>query len=298
MFAIKSAVSRLSRVPSSKPRRVDKRRSSFIDPLEDRTLLAHDFGFAIVFGDTNFELGGDVATDSANNAYITGSFQGTIEVDPGVGTTNLTSVGSWDAAIAKYDPNGALVWAKRIGGSGDNRGISIAVDDDGSVFLHGRFDASMDLDPGPGTSNVTSAGGLDAFVIKFDTNGDFLWGGTQGGTGSDSASFSSIAVDGAGDVYTTGVFTTSGVDLDPGPGVFAPTVNGGGFLDVFVSKLDGTTGNLIWANGVGGSGPEQGHAITVDNSGNVYAAGTFEGSNVDLDPGAGTSVPSGLNFRV
>lgn len=261
-----------------------------IDRLEDRRLLSasYEFGYAFGLGSTGDELSGDVATDSLGNVYLTGAFQGTVDF----GGVSLTSAGSFDAVVAKYDPTGALVWARSIGGSADDRGLAVAVDSSGSVIVHGRFEGPMDLDPGAGASIVTTAGGLDAFLVKFDTSGNFLWGGTQGGTGSDAASFSSIAVDSSGDVYATGLFTSSGVDLDPGPGTFAPVVNGGGSLDVFVTKVDGDTGNLIWGQGVGGPGPDQGHAIAVDGAGSVYVTGAFHGSNVDLDPGGATSLHS------
>ncbi|MEQ8815050.1 MAG: TauD/TfdA family dioxygenase [Thalassobaculum sp.] len=73
--------------------------------------------FAIGMGGTSFDQGYSVAVDSSGNSYVTGYFDGTVDFDPGAGTTNLTGAGSVDVYIVKYDSSGALVWAKNVGGT-------------------------------------------------------------------------------------------------------------------------------------------------------------------------------------
>jgi hypothetical protein len=110
-------------------------------------------------------------------------------------------------------------------------------------------------------------------------DGDFVWAKAMGGTGPDWGD--GMAVDSAGNVYTTGFFEGT-VDFDPGAGVFNLTSAGG--YDIFVSKLD-STGNFVWAKCMGGTNGDYGTGIAVDSAGNVYTTGDFTGT-ADFDPGA------------
>ena len=109
---------------------------------------------------------------------------------------------------------------------------------------------------------------------------NLAWVKGIGGTGSDQGK--SVAVDGAGNVYTTGFFTGI-VDFDPNAGVFNLTTSGSN--DIFVSKLD-VTGNFVWAKAMGGTAADTGSGIAVDATGNVYVTGNFQGT-ADYDPDAG-----------
>ena len=113
-------------------------------------------------------------------------------------------------------------------------------------------------------------------------NPDLKWAKTMGGTFSDQAK--SVALDAAGNVYTTGSFQDV-VDFDPNAGVF--NLTSGGSFDIFVSKLD-PSGNLIWAKAIGNTSADVAYGIAVDASGNVHITGYFQGT-VDFDPNAGTT---------
>ena len=104
----------------------------------------------------------------------------------------------------------------------------------------------------------------------------------MGGTSLDQGR--SVAVDGAGNVYTTGFFNGT-ADFDPNAGV--SNLTSAGSVDIFVSKLD-ARGNLLWAKGIGGISSDFGYGIAVDATGNVYTTGYFTGT-VDFDPNAGVS---------
>ena len=93
----------------------------------------------------------------------------------------------------------------------------------------------------------------------------------------------SIALDGSGNVFTTGYFDNI-VDFDPGAGTFNLTSVGS--TDIFISKLD-AAGNFVWAKQMGGTMDDRGQSIALDASGNVYTTGYFNGT-ADFDPGAGT----------
>src|SRR3954451_3420972 len=110
-------------------------------------------------------------------------------------------------------------WAKQMGGEGANAaGGSIAVDAAGNVYTTGDFSGTADFDPGAGTANLTSAAGsADVFVSKLDGSGNFVWARRLGGSDLDAGE--GVAVDGQGNVCTTGIFSGT-ADFDPGAATF------------------------------------------------------------------------------
>ena len=246
-----------------------------------------DFVWAKSMGGWNGDKGNTIVVDSSGNVYTTGYFRNTADFDPGAGIFNLTTPGNTsdsDIFVSKLDINGDFVWAKSMGGAGDDydEGYSIAVDSSKNVYTTGFFVGTADFDPGVGIFNLISAEGRDIFVSKLNVDGSFVWAKSIGGTdGNDEGS--DIALDSYGNVYTTGYFRATG-DFDPGVGVFNLTSAGLG--DIFVSKLD-TNGNFVWARNMGGTDGDEGKSIAVDSSGNVYTTGYFNGT-ADFDPGADT----------
>lgn len=231
------------------------------------------------FGGAGADFGYSIALDAVGNVLTTGTFTGTVDFDPGIGTFELISAGFMDAFISKLDPSGNYLWAKQLGGSGDDFGRSIALDNSGNVFTTGRFWATADFDPGSGIYNLTSFGDYDVFISKLDPLGEFIWAKQFGGSNRDIGY--SVTTDLEGNVYTTGQFAGT-VDFDPLSGLFILTSNGD--FDVFTSKSD-ASGNVAWAKKLGGIGTDIGYAITVDHLGNVYTTGQFWGTG-DFDPGS------------
>ena len=236
--------------------------------------------WARAFGSTDWDKGNSIALDNSGNIYATGFFSDTVDFDPGPGVFNLTSVGITDIFICKLDASGNYLWAKSVGGTDYDFGISIKTDDSGNVYTTGNFLDTVDFDPGAATYSITSMGTYDIFILKLDSSGNYIWVKTFGG--QEPQSVSSIDVDASGNVYTTGYFYTS-ADFDPGPNVFYLISEGEN--DVFVSKLD-SMGNFIWAKQFGNYDEDEGLSIATDNSGNVYTTGTFK-VTVDFDPGQG-----------
>lgn len=242
------------------------------------------FEWASSFGGVTDNHGNSIVVDALGNVYTTGNFIGTVDFDPGVGTFNMTSTGTFDNIfISKLDATGNFVWAKSIGGV-ISAGISIAVDVSSNLYITGYFQGTADFDTGPGTINLTSGGGFDVFIAKLDSNGNYVWAKNTGGT--DYVSGSSIAVDTFGNVYTVGSFEGA-VDFDIGAGIFYLTTDSTN-ENMFVLKLD-SLGNFVWAKNIGGVlGPNtRGNSIVVNKLGEVYTSGSFIGT-VDLDPGVGT----------
>ncbi|MBN4066110.1 SBBP repeat-containing protein, partial [Candidatus Amoebophilus asiaticus] len=166
--------------------------------------FAQTYEWAKGMGDTLSDYGNSIAVDGSGNIYITGNFQGTTDFDPGTGTANLTSAGLWDIFFAKYDSGGNYVWAKGIGGLGWDNGLGLALDDTGNVYITGYFQDTADFDPGAGTVYLTSAGGEDIILAKYDTDGNYVWAKGIGSTNDDFGY--GIALDVSGNVYITGYF--------------------------------------------------------------------------------------------
>lgn len=242
---------------------------------------AQKFEWARSFGGTSEDFGISMNIDESGNVYTTGYFDGTVDFNPGSGTSNLTSAGGNDIFVQKMDASGNFLWARSFGGTSDDRGHSIIIDVKGDIFTTGIFSGTADFDPGTSTTNKTSVGGRDIFVQKMDASGNFLWVKSFGGTSNDQSNFSEYA---SGNIYTTGYFSGD-VDFDPGTGT--TNLSSLGNRDIFVQKMD-TAGKFLWARSFGGSDDEFGNSINLDTSGNVYTTGDFQGT-ADFDPGAGTT---------
>jgi hypothetical protein len=191
----------------------------------------------------------------------------------------LAALGLMAGTISKAQP--VYNWGKSIGSTDFDYVAGATSDASGNVYVTGQFNGTVDFDPGPGTDNHTSTGD-DTYICKFDGSGNLVW------AKSFAAYSQGIAVDAAGNVYTTGVFGST-VDFDPGPGTYNLTY--AGIVDVYVQKLD-ASGNFVWARALGGTGHDTGKCIAVDATGNVYTTGTLSGT-VDMDPGPGTQPLTG-----
>lgn len=215
-----------------------------------------DYVWAGKFGGTGFDQGYAVATDDQKNVFITGYFNSTADFDPGAGTFNLVSNGSFDLFVEKLDSSGNYVWAYGFGSSSLDIGRGIAANASGDVFVTGSFRNTVDFDPGPDTLALTSGGTDDFFILKLDAAGDLGWGLQFGGTQIDNGN--AIVTDPSGNIYTTGFFDNT-VDFDPGLGFANFTTAGNS--DIFVQKLNECTpiyltdtlqacDSLTWINGL------------------------------------------------
>ncbi len=222
-----------------------------------------------------------ITVDGSGNIYTTGMFSGAVDFDPGSGVYNLTSAGYDDIFIQKLDVNGNFIWAKRMGGAYYDKGKAIVIDSLGNIYSTGSFGSTVDFNPGSGIYNLTSAGMGDVFIQKLDSNGSFIWVKRMGGYAIDNGY--SIAIDGLGNVFSTGFFINV-VDFDPGSGVY--NLTSVGYEDIFIQKLD-ANGNFIWAKSMGGISSDYAYSIALDDTGNVYTTGCFE-DTIDFNPGNGT----------
>ncbi len=244
--------------------------------------LSGNLAWARTIGGSNNDISNSISVDALNNVYVTGSFQTTADFDPGAGTTTLTATGANDIFVLKLNTAGNFIWVQQLNGTSSNSGSYITAKSSGNVYVTGNFGGTIDFDPGAATYSLTAIGTEDAFMLKLDAAGSFVWAKQFGGTGH-SGYGNSLDVDAAGDIYNVGYFTGT-VDLDPGVGTFS--VTSAGNADTYITKLS-SAGIFMWGKRVGGINNDYANSVALDTAGNVYTTGSFSGS-VDFDPSLGT----------
>jgi len=124
--------------------------------------------FSAMRGSTAADLGSAIAADAAGNVYVHGIFTGTVSF----GGTALISAGSTDLFLAKYNTGGVHLWSKRFGDAASQSASDLAVDASGNSVITGEFNGAVDF----GLGTLTSAGGYDIYLARFNTSGTALWG--------------------------------------------------------------------------------------------------------------------------
>jgi len=237
--------------------------------------------WAVNIGGDSYDNGYSVACDTSGNVYSLGSFQDTVDFDPGSATVEITSQGETDIFLTKFDVLGNFLWVKTFGSADTEFGLSIALDNADNILITGYFETDLDFDPNAGVEILTSNGNNDAFVVKLDNNGNYLWANNFGSGARDTGI--DLAIDPSGNILVIGYFNNT-ADFDPGPGT--ANLTSFGDEDIFIVKLS-TNGDYIWAKQLGGNREDFPKAITVDAAGNIYSTGNYINSAPDFDPGPG-----------
>jgi hypothetical protein len=212
-------------------------------------------------GGSGSDEGYGITLDDAGDSYVTGYFEETATF----GTYSLTSSGDSDIFIAKMDTDGNWLWATQAGGISEDEGYEITLDDAMNSSITGYFEDTATF----GAHSLTSSGYSDIFVAKMDTDGNWLWASQAGSTYDDDQG-RGIAIDDAGNNYVTGYFC--------GVATFGSySITSTGESNIFMAKMD-ADGNWLWVNGAGGNTDNYGRSIIVDNAGNSYTIGDFEGT--------------------
>jgi hypothetical protein len=203
------------------------------------------------------ERGYDIKTDTNGNVYLTGIFYQNLTI----GNTTISNSGGADIFLVKYDKNGNFLWLKKAGGSDYEVVEEIEVDQSGNIYMTGYFYGTANFN----NLSLTSGGGSDVFLAKYDTNGEIVWVQKAGGSNSDTGK--SLFLDDNGDVYLAGDFSNVASFNNT-------SVTSAGGTDVFIVKYT-TNGVLEWVKSAGGSSDDSVESVAVDDSGNVYIVGSF-----------------------
>jgi hypothetical protein len=196
-----------------------------------------------------------ITADQSGNVFICGYYKYSTIFE----STNLTAAGNEDIFIAKYDPNGTLLWVRSAGSSGRDEAKSIQCDPSGNVYITGLYSNGCKFG-----SQTLSALYYDAFIAKYSSNGTLIWVKRGGGKYNDVGW--SLALDKYGNMYVGGEFNASS-------NFGGLTINTTGSSDVFVAKYD-LNGNIKWIKKAGGSLSDRARGIACAGS-NVYITGQF-----------------------
>ena len=220
---------------------------------------------------TQFEresVGRGIVVDQAGNTIVTGSFEDRATFGDGDRAVELVSRGFIDLFVAKYDPDGELLWATSGGSTSFDEGSAVDVDGAGNVYVAGEFFAAGQL----GSSPVPSG----AFLARFGADGSLSWVRAEAGLfGVDD-----VAVDTAGNAYVTGAYsrtTTFGAGSTD-PVTLSPRTDGRPVAarDVFLAAYE-PDGDLRWVRDAGGVDQDEGMGVDVNDAGDVALSGTITG---------------------
>jgi hypothetical protein len=222
------------------------------------------------FGDVAAQTAARVAVDAQGNVVVVGDFAGKIDFGGGA----FTSAGATDVFLAKFDPTGALLWAKTFGNVAAQNGFDVAFAPNGDVVFTGAFAGMINL----GGGALASAGATDLFVGRYDSAGTFLWGKRFGDVAAQAGK--GVAVDGQGNVIITGDIAGK---VDFGGGVLTSA----GATDVLLLELD-QAGAHVLSKLFGNVAAQTASRVAVDAVGNMMITGSAAGK-IDFGGGALTS---------
>ena len=214
------------------------------------------------YGNASSEYVSDLAVDNDGNIYATGTFSGTLTIDG----QSVVSAGSTDFYVVKMTPDGSVVWLKSGGSSDVEQANAIAVDANANVYVAGLSNDYTSFDG----NDFPSRGAKDGFLLKLDSDGNYVYVRTLGSYQDDNAL--DVAVDGANNVVVTGHFSFA---LQIGPTAFFQSARGGD--DSFLVKFD-TSGDVVWSMSNASTSYDYGRRVACDASNNVYVAGEFKGA--------------------
>ncbi|MEP6612780.1 MAG: hypothetical protein ABJA76_12870, partial [Mucilaginibacter sp.] len=246
------------------------------------------------FGGSGDSKATGMVVDKQSNVYVGGYFAGTVDFDPSAaGVKNLTSKGGYDIYMAKYKPDGTLIWAESFGGGLLDQVNSMGIDSNGNPTLIGQFqssdlvvgattlqtvsadDASTSRELKPvGATTLQTVSADDIFIIHLNTNGGVLWAKSIGGSDIDRGE--QVNADVQGNIIATAIFQSTIT-------VGGNTLTASGGFDGLIAKYD-ASGNLIWDINLGSaSGDTEVFGNGTDSNGNILISGSYTGQ-VDFDP--------------
>jgi fibronectin type 3 domain-containing protein len=225
--------------------------------------------YSTFLGGKSFEVGYSLAMDGAGNIWVTGiTSSGDFPI-----TSNAfdpTHNSYYDVFITQFAPNGTLLYSTFLGGTREDFGQSLAVDEAGNVWVTGKT-ISSNFPVTAYAFDRTHNGDYDAFVACLvPENQRLLFSTYLGGSGYDWAS--AMALDGAGGVWVTGGTPNANLDFPTTPDALYSVPLGS--CDVFITRLGGNGSTLLYSTFLGSGGWEAGGDLMLDEAGSVWVTGS------------------------
>ena len=225
----------------------------------------------------------DIALDAAGDAYLVGSFRGTIQLgkqtlqaDERFGTSY------YDALIVKVSSSGQFSWSRQISGHFDDDALSVAVDAAGAPVVGGYYQRQADFNVGGKAYELTGNGRDAGFIARYTASGALAWTWqviSKDLGANERNSVNAVAITPRGEVYAGGTFAYK-ADFDPSGSDYV--LKSDGLTDAFLIRLN-RKGHFNWALATGGNGYDGNSAIALGNDGSIYTGGYFA-DDVDVNP--------------
>lgn len=211
-----------------------------------------------------------LTTNSNEELFITGFFGKTAEFDSSGIKKTISSAGNYDVFVAKYNIEGDAIWVRSVGGTENDVGNAIKLDDHGHIYITGFYSNKANFDPNGSSTFLKSNGKRDVFILKLDSSGNYIWAKSIGGISDDYGL--SLTNSASGLTFITGYFQDS-IDLDPDKPE-APFQSLGG-KDIFILCLD-TNGYYLWGRTCGSKKDDVAHSVVASYNNHLYITGTFQ----------------------
>jgi hypothetical protein len=236
--------------------------------------------WASYYGGSNNDFCTSITSDGSGNVYLVGGTNSTNSIST-AGAHHSTLIGAGDAFIVKFNNSGVRQWGSYYGGSGNEGAMGVACDGSGNVFFIGSTPSTDSISTIGAYHKIYGGGTLDAYIVKFNSNGVCQWGTYYGGSADDEGL--AITCDFSGNVYISGY--TSSIDSIATTESHQPDF-GGGSRDYFVAKLN-NSGARLWGTYYGGSDVDDGFSgVICDSIGNLYLVGGTQSTNAISTTGA------------
>lgn len=245
--------------------------------LGNEALYSQSTGFCWVdqTSSTGTAFANDIVEGDFNFFFVVGQFRGTVtfgENDPN--ETTLTSTGKADGFIAKYNNDGDLIWAIKAGEGLDDNSLNAGdYHFNDELVVVGQFTGSVTFGAGgPNQTILTSAGGQDIFIAKYDGDHNFIFAVRAGGPDGDRGLGVQVDFDG---IVVTGLFRELAFfETRSSPAVGLESAGGS---DIFLVKYDIDATEILWARAIGGAGDDRGEGLVEGDNALQYVAGEFAG---------------------
>jgi len=234
-----------------------------------------------------------ITIDSNNNLYITGKFWGSYNFDAN-GDATYSSLSHTNTFIAKYDNNGDFIWLNHLESNSNSGANDITIDSENNIFVTGNFKGTIIFNPQGDTIN-TSLDVNSIYIVKYDSDGNFIWANSASGaiTQSDAHQINGVTLttDNDGNCYIAGGISGNIIFSDDSQIFNLVTY---GWPDIFLAKYS-PAGTILWVDSYGDEARDYVSKITIHNN-NLYIIGQFEETiNFNSENGQNLLISKGRN---
>lgn len=249
---------------------LDQQQLSYsIEEFKGELIIDPSLSWATYYGGTNFDNVSAVVSNSAS-IFCSGS---------SLSNSNIATTGAYkfsnpgggaDAFVVKMNTDGVRQWATYFGGNGGENGTSIALDNNGSVYISGNTNSISGISTAGAHQSASASSGLesDAYLAKFSNEGSLIWATYYGGAENEGDAF--VATDISGNVFLSG-YTKSSTGISTA-GAHQPSLASPDFNDAFLAKFN-SSGIRQWGTYYGGTSGERSYKVSTDKLGNIYITG-------------------------